>query len=68
LGFLKPWLLLILEFAKGMEERFWFPVSAAIIDLRRCSLSIIGSYFQQTYRDFVQSSIACVAGLPTRAS
>ena len=32
LGFLKPWLLLILEFAKGMEERFWFPVSAAIID------------------------------------
>jgi hypothetical protein len=30
LGFLKPWLLLILEFAKVKEERFWFRVSAAL--------------------------------------
>jgi hypothetical protein len=58
LGFLKPWLLLILEFAKGMEERFWFPVSAAITRL----LVLISN------RDFVQSSIACVGGLPTHAS
>ena len=30
LGFLKPWLLLILEFAKVKEKRFWFRVSAAL--------------------------------------
>jgi hypothetical protein len=38
-----------------LVSRFRRPYS-----LTRCSLSIIGSYFQQTYRDFVQSSIACV--------
>jgi hypothetical protein len=50
--------LLILEFAKGMAERFWFPDSATITRL----LVLISN------RDFVQSSIACVGGLPTRAS
>jgi hypothetical protein len=36
-----------------LVSRFRRPYS-----LTRYSLSIIGSYFQQTYRDFVQSSMA----------
>jgi hypothetical protein len=47
-------------FAFALRRPYSLPAAA--------SLSIIVSYFQLTFRDFVQSSIARVGGLPTRAS
>jgi 2-methylcitrate dehydratase len=62
LGFLKPWFLLILEFAKCIAESFWFSCFRRPTDRRRGSLLIIGLYFQQTFRDFLQSSSLASAG------
>jgi hypothetical protein len=47
---------------------FGFALPPPLFTDGAASLSIDGSYFQQTFRDFVQSSIACVGGLPTHAS
>jgi len=52
---------------QDMEAPFWFCVSAALIHRRRCALSNIDSYFQHTYRDFVESSVACIGVLLTGA-
>jgi hypothetical protein len=40
-GFLKPWLSLILEFVKGMEERFCFAFPPPLFTAGAPSLSII---------------------------